>query len=124
MAASDLFVLPSLFEGLPIVLLEAMAVGVPIVGTRICGTREAITDGVTGRLVEAKVAPALAEAIRAALQQPQVTTGWRKAARLRFEREFSAARMAREVLAIYTALAPLPAAPPYGMLLKVEQHRS
>jgi glycosyltransferase involved in cell wall biosynthesis len=63
MTAADLFVLPSLFEGLPLVVLEAMTAGLPVIGTRVCGTTEAVVDGVTGRLVPPGDAPALAAAI-------------------------------------------------------------
>lgn len=104
LAAADLFVLPSLFEGLPLVVLEAMANGIPVVGTRVCGTSEAITDGFNGRLVEAKDSRALANAVIEALRQPSLTARWVHAGRTRFEQEFSAARMAEETAAIYEAL--------------------
>jgi glycosyltransferase involved in cell wall biosynthesis len=104
LAAADLFVLPSLFEGLPLVVLEAMALNVPIVGTRVCGTSEAITDGFTGRLVEARNSSALAVAIIEALTQPSLTARWVHAGRTRFEQEFSAARMAAETTALYERL--------------------
>ncbi len=104
LAAADLFVLPSLFEGLPLVVLEAMANGIPVVGTRVCGTSEAITDGFNGHLVEAKDSPALANAVIEALRQPGLTARWVHAGRTRFEQEFSAARMAEETAAIYEAL--------------------
>lgn len=104
LAAADLFVLPSLFEGLPLVVLEAMANGVPVIGTRVCGTSEAITDGFNGRLVEAKNSHALAIAIIEALRTPALTSRWAHAGRTRFEQEFSAARMAVETAARYEAL--------------------
>lgn len=104
LSAADLFVLPSLFEGLPLVVLEAMADGVPVIGTRVCGTSEAITDGFNGRLVEAKNSQALATAIREALRRPALTSRWAHAGRTRFEQEFSAARMAEETVALYEAL--------------------
>lgn len=104
LAASDLFVLPSLFEGLPLVVLEAMADSVPVIGTRVCGTSETITDGFNGCLVEAKNSQALAAAISEALCKPSVTSRWAHAGRTRFEQEFSAARMAEETAALYEAL--------------------
>jgi glycosyltransferase involved in cell wall biosynthesis len=104
LAAADLFVLPSLFEGLPLVVLEAMAASVPIVGTRVCGTEEAITDGFGGRLVEPQNSAALADAVVEALTQPQLIARWVHASRTRFEVEFSAARMADETAALYEGL--------------------
>ncbi len=60
---ADMFVLPSFVEGLPIALLEAMAMGVPSISTRINAIPEAVLDRETGLLVEAGDAVALAEAI-------------------------------------------------------------
>lgn len=64
LAQMDLFVLPSLFgEGLPMVILEAMACGVPIVATRVEGVPEAVRDGLEGSLAEPNDAHDLARAI-------------------------------------------------------------
>jgi len=104
MSAADLFVLPSLFEGLPLVILEAMAAGLPVIGTRVCGISEAVIDEITGRLVEAGDARALAAAVSEALEQPDLAARWGKAGQKRFEREFTAARMARETFAVYEGL--------------------
>lgn len=101
LGAADLFVLPSLFEGLPLVVLEAMAAGLPVIGTRVCGTEEAIRDGVTGRLVPPADSRALACALLDALTRPGVAAGWGAAARRAREREFGAARMVAELDAIY-----------------------
>ncbi len=54
MAASDIFVLPSISEGFPVVILEAMATGLPIVTTKIRGLEEIVVNGVNGFLVEPK----------------------------------------------------------------------
>jgi glycosyltransferase involved in cell wall biosynthesis len=51
LAGPDVLVLPSLFEGLPLAVLEAMPAGVPVVPPGVTGTTEAIEDGATGRLV-------------------------------------------------------------------------
>lgn len=104
LAASALFVLPSLFEGLPLVVLEAMAAGVPVVGTRGCGTAEAVADRVTGRLVDPGDAAVLAEAILDVLEAPIRARRWGEAGRQRFEREFRASRMAAETAAVYGEL--------------------
>ena len=63
MAASDVFVLPSLSEGFPNVLLEAMAVGLPIVATNVRGIPEIIKDGENGFLVDPKDAEGIAEKV-------------------------------------------------------------
>ena len=61
--SSDLFVLPSFVEGLPVSAMEAMAVGVPVIATNIAGTSELIENGKTGVLVRPSDAQALADAI-------------------------------------------------------------
>ncbi|MEZ5424393.1 MAG: glycosyltransferase, partial [Pyrinomonadaceae bacterium] len=61
---ADIFALPSYWEGLPVSILEAMALGLPIVSTRINGIPEAVVNDTTGFIVEAGDAPAFAAAIK------------------------------------------------------------
>jgi glycosyltransferase involved in cell wall biosynthesis len=65
LAALDAFVLPSYWEGMPIAVLEAMAMGLPVVASAVNGTPEAVADGETGYLVPAHDAHALAERLSA-----------------------------------------------------------
>lgn len=103
--AADLFILPSLFEGLPLVLLEAMAAGLPVVASRIGGSREAIGDD-HPFLAEPGDAAALANAITQALGDPDAASAAGQAGQRRFQSQFDAARMARQTAEIYrTALA-------------------
>lgn len=71
LAAMDLFVSSSLWEGLPTVILESMAAQVPVVATDVSGTRELVQDGVTGLLVPPGDSRALAEALLHALDDPE-----------------------------------------------------
>ena len=104
MAAADLFALPSRFEGLPLVVLEALAAGLPVVGTRVVGTEEAVLDGETGRLVPPENADAFAAALVDALRDDDRRRRWAEAARADFERRWTAGRMARDTAAVYDAL--------------------
>jgi glycosyltransferase involved in cell wall biosynthesis len=70
MAAGDLFVLPSLSEGLPTVVCEAMNCGLPVVATAVDGTPEIVRDGQTGLLVPPSDPGALADALAAILDDP------------------------------------------------------
>lgn len=112
MRASDLFVLPSHFENLPCVLLEAMASGLPYVATAVGGVPE--LDG--GTLVPSGDPPALAAAVATALQRPPGADRAELAARA--QREYGFPRFAGTWSRLYEQLlnpggeAPPPAAPP------------
>jgi glycosyltransferase involved in cell wall biosynthesis len=101
LAAADLFVLPSLFEGLPLSVLEAMAARRPVVATAIGGTDEAVLHEQTGLLVPPRDADALASAIRRLRADPALAHRLAAAGRERVEREFSSAVTARSVMRIY-----------------------
>lgn len=98
LAAADLFVLPSLFEGLPLSLIEAMAAGLPIVASEIGGIDEVVESGVTGLLVPPD---RLAGALIALLLDRERAAAMGRAGRQRFETLFASARMGCETLAVY-----------------------
>jgi glycosyltransferase involved in cell wall biosynthesis len=70
LGASDLFVLPSRYEAMPVVLLEAMAAGLPCVVTAVGDNSYLIEDGVTGRLVSPEDPTALAEVLEELISDP------------------------------------------------------
>jgi glycosyltransferase involved in cell wall biosynthesis len=99
--AADVFVLPSRHEGMPLAALEAMDAGLPVVGTRVIGTSEAVADGVSGRLVPPGRPAALAAAIDELLSEPALRRRMGAAGRQRYEQMFTATRMARLTAAVY-----------------------
>jgi glycosyltransferase involved in cell wall biosynthesis len=103
LGAADLFVLPSLFEGLPLVVLEAMALALPVIATRIGGTVEAL-GGDHPFLVPAGDPSKLATTIVAALADEAGSRAVGIGGRQRFEERFTAARMGRETASLYRAI--------------------
>jgi glycosyltransferase involved in cell wall biosynthesis len=105
LAAADLLVLPSRYEGLPNVVLEAMRFRKPVVATAAPGTTELVVDGVTGRLVPVGKATALAQAIREVLGDPALARRMGEAGRARVEAEFTASAMVDRFAALYEEIA-------------------
>ncbi len=98
----DLLILPSLFgEGLPMVVLEAMAAGVPVVATRVSGVPEAIRHGRDGVLTDTADPDALARAIAAVVDGQYDWSAMRASAFERQNRLFSDRVMAEGVAAVY-----------------------
>lgn len=101
MAALDIFLMPSLWEGFGLVMLEAMAAQLPIIGSAVSAIPEVVLDGQSGILVP----PRDVEGLRAALETLLRDHALRKHLGLigqdRLETDFSAARMVEETLAIY-----------------------
>jgi len=103
-SAVDLFVVPSLLEGFPMVTLEAMAMSKPIVATRINGITEQITDGVDGILVPPKDPTALAKAVIQVLNDREFAKTMGLAAREKVEQDFSVEKMVAETEKVYLSL--------------------
>lgn len=102
--AADLFVLPSREEGMSIALLEAMALGLPVVASAIPGNRALIDDAAHGRLAPPGDAEALARSILDQWAHPEAARACAEAARRRVMREFSVASMARRHLDLFRSL--------------------
>lgn len=99
-----LFVLPSLWEGVPLALIEAAMAGVPIVTTNIEGNRELIADGVSGWAVPPKDAPALAKAMLDALRHPDLAAQRAAKAQQIAREKFSLPALAAQTIALYQQL--------------------
>ncbi|UWQ23181.1 glycosyltransferase family 4 protein [Jannaschia sp. W003] len=97
LAQADLFALPSFAEGVPVVLMEAMAARLPVLATRIAGIPELVEDGVAGRLVPPGDVDAFADALDALLNDPAGRTAMGAAGRARVEAEFHVEREARNL---------------------------
>jgi len=100
-AAGDLFVLPSVAEPFGLSLVEAMALGKPVVATRAGGPIEIVVSGLTGLLVTPSDPRELAEAVLHILKDKFLGRSMGKNGRERFVRHFTAARMAKEILQLY-----------------------
>jgi sugar transferase (PEP-CTERM/EpsH1 system associated) len=104
LAAMDLFVLPSIAEGMSNTLLEAMASSLPVVATRVGGNLELIEEGTNGRLVPARNPGALTAAIASYLDDSHLRVLHGKASRARVEGAFSLERMSHAYMNLYDRL--------------------
>lgn len=99
----ELFVLPSLWEGMPKTLLEAMACGLPVIGTNIDGIKEVIKDGKNGILCETDP-QSIREAIINVMEDEKLRAQLGKNARRTIEQEFSLERLIDKELELYLQL--------------------
>lgn len=103
--AFDLFVLPSINEGISNTILEAMACGLPVVATRVGGNPELLIDGVSGCLVESNDIIGLSDAIETLLNDTELMATLGRGARARCCAEFSLHRMVDDYEKLYRELA-------------------
>jgi glycosyltransferase involved in cell wall biosynthesis len=101
LAAAQVFCLPSIFEGHPLVVLEAMAAGVPVVATRSIGMTETVRNGATGLLVPRKNPAMLAAALVRLVSDPLLSSALGAAGRAEVSARFSCEAMARQTLRVY-----------------------
>lgn len=104
LAAGDAFVLPSEWEAFGIVLVEAMACGVPCVATRVGGAPDVVQDGVTGRVVPYGDEDALARALGGLLSDRALATRMGQAGRARAFKEYSWDAVVERTLGVYREL--------------------
>ncbi|RMH66516.1 MAG: glycosyltransferase family 1 protein [Calditrichaeota bacterium] len=98
---ADLFVLSSLYEGMPNVVMEAMAVGKAVVATDVNGVRELMRDGETGLIVPSRDSAALAEAIARVLDDPQKLAQMGEAGLKRVREHFTIPGMVKKLEAFF-----------------------
>ncbi len=102
--AIDIFVQPSVMEGLGVALLEGMACGLPVVASRAGGMTEVIEDRHDGLLVPAADAAALAQALAELARSPDLRSALGSQARVKAVRDFSLSTMANRTLALYQSV--------------------
>ena len=104
LAAADLLVLPSVSEGFPFVLLEALAMGRPVVASRVNGVPELIEDRKTGRLVPPRDSQALARVIRELLLDPPQAAAMGEQGRRVVQERFTADGMVAQTVALFESV--------------------
>jgi colanic acid/amylovoran biosynthesis glycosyltransferase len=104
---ASIFVLPSItasdgdMEGIPVAIMEAMAMGLPVVSTFHSGIPELVEDGVSGRLVPEHDVAALAEAITSIVETPERWTAFARAGRKKVEQDFNRRILSQNLGALY-----------------------
>jgi glycosyltransferase involved in cell wall biosynthesis len=101
LAASDYFVLPSLWEGLPMALIEAMASGIPVLATCVSGSQQVVASGETGVLVPPGDVEQLRQAMAEMIANPERAKQMGQAGSAHVEARFGAGKQADEHLALY-----------------------
>nr|WP_232825574.1 glycosyltransferase family 4 protein [Albibacillus kandeliae] len=117
LARADALVLPSFAEGLPVVLMEALASARPVIATRVAGVSELVEDGVNGLTVHAGDAEGLAEALLRLAGDPELRARMGEAGRRKVRAEFDVRREAARLATLFAgrggdALRPLPLSDP------------
>jgi len=92
-------------EGIPLVLMEAMATGLPVVSTRHSGIGELVVDGRTGLLTPEKDVDAIAEKLRELIDNPRVVSALVAAARKRVEQDFNIHLLNKRLVELYRRIA-------------------
>lgn len=115
MRQSDFYVLSSRWEGLPGALIEAMAIGLPVVATAVGGVPEAVIEGETGHLAEPDSPSSLADALNRAASSSDDLRAMGRAGRVRAEEHFSVEAMVSRWEAFYRRIARLSHRPGLGL---------
>ncbi len=100
----DIYVLSSLWEGLPLCLIEALAIGKPVVATRVGGNPELVEEGVNGFIVPPRDPQALADRILTIYQDEGLRTSMRQTNVIKFKEQFSLETMIRQYSDLYRSL--------------------
>ena len=101
LSAIDVFIMPSLWEGQPIALLEALAMGKPCIVSDVDGISEVITNGMNGYLVKPKDIAGLTQAMNQAIDNPEILQKLAKAGVSTITEKFLAQNMAKAIANIY-----------------------
>jgi glycosyltransferase involved in cell wall biosynthesis len=107
LAAADLFVFPSLYEGMPGAVIEAMALGLPVVASDIAPVREVVEEGRNALLVEPKAPDQLATAINCLLSNQTRLQAFGQRSRHIFEEQFTLERSAQRMTELYHIVAEM-----------------
>ncbi len=99
--AFDVYLLPSMKEGLPYVLLEAGLAGLPIVATDVGGVTDIIRDGVSGIVIPPKNPARITDAVKMVIEHKDLALGLGENVHERVLKEFSLERMVRETIELY-----------------------
>ncbi len=108
LAAADLFVLATKWEGLPLSILEAMRAGLPVIATNVGGVSEAVTNGITGYLTRLGDVEDMRNRLSEVLSSRQLLKLMGQAARARYERDFHVRTMANATWALYRDVMNVP----------------
>ena len=97
----DVFVLPSVNEGISNTILEAMATGLPVIATNVGGNPELVVDNVTGSLVKKQSEHEMAKTLKYYFDNPNIIQQYGSAGRTLAVEKFSLQRMVKDYLSVY-----------------------